>query len=209
MGVIWEALALANVIDSDPYSDIMKEVGSMATLFQVPPVSLGAMVQANYAATKNELSEMIDSHLPDIYATSPYGALSYSQWWQSFGFTYNQTDEIRERIRPLQIDGVDGNWTVDQILAAIGEGKKITIQTMTTTFAALFIKRAFMRTGTAWKASTNSGMNPFSDQVLLWKDESARRWKECQKRLWIDFYGTGQVTDGERARIKRRTLSRG
>ncbi len=200
---------MANVNPLDPENDIQKEVGNLATLFQVSPADQAGAIQACYNATKNELAEKINSHMEDIYAGSPYRGFTYPQWYTSYGFTYLQTDEIRELIRPLQIDEVEGNWTPEQIAAAIVANQVITVQTMTTTFAAMFIKRAFIRTGSLIRASTNSGHKPFETDILFWTEESKSRWRDCQKRLWIDFYKTGEVIDTERARVKRRTFQRG
>lgn len=199
---------MANVDPDDDSNDIVGEVGSIATILQVDTDDLPGAIALCYAKAKNELAEKIDSHLPDIYARVPFAGLTYYQWFQQYGFTYNQTDEIRELIRPLTIDDVAGSYTPTQILAAVDANKKIQIPTIITTFAALFIKRAYIRTSSNMKASMNSAYKPFADEILFWDGEAEKRWRECKRRLWIDFYKIGQVIDTERTRIKQRTMRR-
>ncbi len=200
---------MANVTASDPSNDITKEVGSMQTLFQVSSTDFSDAVTAVYDAAKNEFAELIDSSLPDIYARFPFQGWPYNQWLQFLGYSYLQTDELRELIRPLQIAGVDGQYTPDQITTAIAAHKAITIQTITTTFAALFIKRAYTRMQSQWKSSANSGARPHDGDIILWTEEAKCRWRECKKRLFIDFSKSGQVIDTERTRTRVRRFTRG
>lgn len=201
---------MANVDPADPNNDITKEVGSIATLFQVNATDLPGAISACYDATKEEILEDIQSHIEDKFARNPsYVGLTYPQWWMNFGFTYLQTDNMPDYVRPIQIDGEDGAWTPDQITAAINAKKKITVATMTTTFAAYFIKRAFIKTSTNMKSSMNGAVKPFQSDIIIWTEEAKRRWKACQRRLWYDFYQVGTVTDPERGRIKGRTRRRG
>lgn len=206
---VWDSVLLLNTDEADSSNDITKEVGNMATIIQVKGEDRPTVIGAIYDAMKREFAELIDSALPDIYGRNSFNQWPYNRWLLFIGYSYLQTDEVRELIRPLAIAGVIDSYTPAQIDAAIGEDKVITIPTLTTTAAALFIKRALIRTQTNMRASMNSGIKPFETDILYWTEEAKRRWKDAQKRIFIDFSKTGQVLDPERGRVRNRSFSRG
>jgi hypothetical protein len=185
-------------------SDITAEVGSLVSLFQVNDTDRPAVIAAVNAAMKKEFGEMLKTHLPDIYARYPFQNWPYSQWIQFLGFTYAQTDSIIDLVRPAAIDGVVGNYTSEELLATAGV---VSFPELTTTAAALFVKRAYIKLDSEFTLRTNLP-SPHEGRIIFWTEEAKKRWKDSQKRLWIDFSGSGEVQDVERLRL-RRGLQRG
>lgn len=166
--------------------DAESEIGSLTTILQVRDTDRPALISRALTATKKEFGELIMSHLPDIYARYPYQNWPYNAWVQFMGYSYTQTDELLDLIRPkVEEEGV------------------ITFPEITTTAVAMFIKRCLIIQVTQFKAAAGM-VNPVLESMMhYWTDESKERWKLAQRRLFIDFAKNDQVIDSERLRMYR------